>query len=61
MDSYGTVDVESTLSLSLCTCQLLLGIASAVFLGEESLGTHENILLSLEREKERERRESWGW
>jgi hypothetical protein len=48
-----------------CTFQLLLGIASAVFLGSESRGTHEHYLPVFYRDSERERGGSWectlGW
>jgi hypothetical protein len=35
---------------------LLLGLASAIFLGSESRGTQENYLLVFYKEKEREKR-----
>jgi hypothetical protein len=47
-DSCGFVDVGA-LSLTrgrVCRLQLLLALASAIFLGSESLGTRDHILLS---------------
>jgi hypothetical protein len=38
--------VPSLTGGQLCSFQLLLGLASAVFLGSESRGTHDNIILS---------------
>jgi hypothetical protein len=45
--SYRYVDVAPSLMRDrVCTFHLLLGLASAVFLGSESCGTHDNLILS---------------